>query len=247
MTCHGCAVGLRTLDRKSSLCKGWTIATRNQQLLQHLSLKCQKNHPKARCEAGQAAHTARYTPAFARRVVNCLSENEAWSHVLQELQGYGNEVLDEPEGAEIEGITAAEKHDIERKIQHIHKNTGHGSMKSLIAALEARGVADQVLQVARAWKCPACQERKRVDPRRFATLETLAPKWERIQIDTAAWTHPVTHVKSQIMMIIDEGSRFRLGRVLFDHPTKTPTWTDMRQVYEESWRMMIGNPHTVRG
>lgn len=251
VTCHGCAVGLRTLDRKSSLCKGWTIATRNQQLLQHLSLKCQKNHPKARCEAGQAAHTARYTPAFARRVVNCLSENEAWSHVLQELQGYGNEVLvgelvDEPEGAEIEGITAAEKHDIERKIQHIHKNTGHGSMKSLIAALEARGVADQVLQVARAWKCPACQERKRVDPRRFATLETLAPKWERIQIDTAAWTHPVTHVKSQIMMIIDEGSRFRLGRVLFDHPTKTPTWTDMRQVYEESWRMMIGNPHTVR-
>lgn len=48
------------------------------------------------------------------------------------------------------------------------------------------------------------------------------------------------------MMIIDEGSRFRLGRVLFDHPTKTRTWTDMRQVYEESWRMMIGNPHTVR-
>lgn len=41
VTCHGCAVGLRAKDQQKALCKGWTVATRNEELLQHLNLRCQ--------------------------------------------------------------------------------------------------------------------------------------------------------------------------------------------------------------
>lgn len=57
--CHGCTVGLRTKDQSKILCKGWGIATTNPQLAQHMNLRCQKNHAKG--EAGQTAHTSRYT------------------------------------------------------------------------------------------------------------------------------------------------------------------------------------------
>lgn len=41
VTCHGCTVGLKTRDGKLALCKGWSVATQNAELLRHLDLKCQ--------------------------------------------------------------------------------------------------------------------------------------------------------------------------------------------------------------
>jgi hypothetical protein len=111
-------------------------------------------HPKGKCEAGQPAHTARYTHVFARRVVDSLEVCEVWSYVVQELQEQrDHEVLAAEVGEEQEEeITAEEKHAIELKVQHIHRSTGHGSMKNLIDSLKKRGVPPKVLRVAQAWK-----------------------------------------------------------------------------------------------
>ena len=47
ITCRGCAVGPQNSGREtSSICKGWTIATTNAELQQHLDLRCQRNHPE---------------------------------------------------------------------------------------------------------------------------------------------------------------------------------------------------------
>ena len=48
-----------------------------------MSTQPQKN---GKCEAGQTTHTARYTEPFARRVFDCLTMNETWSHLVEELQ-----------------------------------------------------------------------------------------------------------------------------------------------------------------
>ena len=108
-----------------------------------MNLKCQNNHPKGKCESGQTAHTARYTSVFVRRVIDNLVEHEAWSHVVQELskpdveETFAAEDAQEPQD-EGEEITEEEKKTIEAKIQHIHRTTGHGSMRSLVEALKAR-------------------------------------------------------------------------------------------------------------
>ena len=86
VTTHGCCVGLRTLDKKQLLCKGWTIASASDAILRHMNLRCQKNHKRAECRGKHASNSSRYTPVFARKVVDCFAESEVWSRVLQDIQ-----------------------------------------------------------------------------------------------------------------------------------------------------------------
>ena len=64
-------------------------------------------------------------------------------------------------------------------------------MKTLVAAMRRRGIPPHVLKIAKKWTCPTCEERKRPDPRRFATLETIAKRWEVLEADMGTWMHPV--------------------------------------------------------
>lgn len=251
VSCSGCAVGLRTTDKQKLLCKAWTIATRNKMMIRHMNLQCQKNHPKGKCEAGQTAHTARYTPSFVRRVVDCFGEHESWAQVVQELQQTrveqglaADDIVDVDE--EPEEITEAEKKEIEAKIQHIHRATGHGSMKNLIASLQRRGSSAKVIQVARNWKCPTCAERKHQDPRRFATLNTIATKWEVIEIDTATWVHPLTKKRYYFVLFVDSGSRFKVGKILHSPSARAASWETLKQAFEELWLPIFGKPKGIR-
>ena len=72
VTCHGCTVGLKASDTGELMCKGWTIASRHEGLLQHLNLPCQKNHKKTPCESGRPKTSAFYTPVFAKKVIDAL-------------------------------------------------------------------------------------------------------------------------------------------------------------------------------
>ena len=249
-TCHGCAVGLRTKAGMKILCKGWSIATTNERMAQHMNLRCQKNHSKGKCEAGQTAHTARYTHSFVRRVVDVFVESEIWSRVLQDLQkvAYTAEEVEEidiPDEDMQEQISSEERKEIEGKIQHIHRSTGHGSINNLVKSLEQRGVPQKVLQVARQWQCPVCTERKSSDPRRYAHLQTTAQKWERVQMDLANWIRPISTEKSSFVLMVDEGCRFKVGKVLHA-ASRNANWEDLKTAFEELWLPVFGMPHTVR-
>ena len=321
VTCHGCTVGLRSVDKKQLLCKGWTIATRNKAILRHMHLICQRNHAKGECRGRNAVASARYTPAFARKVVDSLCEQEAWPCVLQELnnretqqqgreinkigsrdtkqaltcsncscEGHVHEqschssehacavqscrssehacavgaVQEEEEeeeeerelypdehpnadpGEEIDAAHQGRRKELLKKIQHIHRVTGHGDMDALMLALKARGVSQEVLDAAKAFRCHICAERKKPNPRRHATLEVIPQKWERIQIDAADWEHPVKTHKFRFVLIVDEGSRFKAGRAFSGNPRKAGTWEDMKQVFEQVWLPVHGNPATIR-
>lgn len=252
VTCHGCAVGLKTLDNKKALCKGWTIATQNPALLQHLHLKCQRNHERGKCEAGQAAHTARYTQPFVRKVIDSLCELEPWSKTVQELHREESAQPAEEEDIQLEEdpgdlqFEAGEREAIEKKIQHIHRATGHGSLKNLYETLQQRGVSDKVLFVAKHWKCLACETRKRKDPRRFATLETIPKRWQRVQMDMGSWCHPKTKQKFHFVMMIDEASRFRMARIVSFNAANDTKWETIKKVFEESWIPIFGQPQVLR-
>ena len=253
--CSGCAVGLRTKDGSKALCKAWCVASPNEILVQRLSLKCQKNHARGKCEAGETAHTARYTDAFVRKVVDALLTSEGWAHVVREVSSHpAQETLNVPEEAlaeeteEDDGAeaTEAERREVERKIQHIHRNTGHSSIENLIKALERRGVPRKIIRIAREWKCPVCTERRRPDPRRYASLETIAAKWEVLETDVATWVHPDGQRKANFMLFVDTGSRFMAGRVIHEKKTPGVTWEEMRQAFEEVWMAMFGKPKVLR-
>ena len=228
------------------------IASKNPHLLQHLDLQCQGNHPRGKCERGEAAHTSRYTQPFARKVIDSLAEGEPWHRILeaQVAADCSGKLLEEAQvgSSEVETleISDEERRNIERKIQHIHQNTGHSSMKHLVQVLEKRGVHPKVLQVAKQWQCNICLHRKRMDPRRFVRLEVAPQKWERVQMDVATWVHPQSKIKYHILVLIDEGSRFRVTRVLTTGPGNPVTWAMMQRCLEENWLSIFGCPRMLR-
>ena len=95
-------------------------------------------------------------------------------------------------------------------------------------------------------QCPTCEERRRPQPRRQSTLETLPRKWEHVQVDTGDWDHPIHKGKHRFVMMIDEGSKFRAGVVLKGNPRKAGSWEDLRTTYEQIWLPTHGTPAVAR-
>ena len=124
VTCHGCTVGLRANDTGDLLCKGWSIASRNNNLLRHLHLPCQKNHKKVPCESGRPAKTAFYTPVFVKKVIEALRQCESWSLVTSELQELPTiqKPFDTTEECQVQDVevSAEEKLRITKLLKHIH-------------------------------------------------------------------------------------------------------------------------------
>ena len=254
VTCNGCTVGLRVGDEQQLSCKGWTIATTSGHVLQHLHLPCQKNHRTVPLEGGKALSTAYYTPVFAKKVVEAMRRQESWGLVVQELRDVLQPLsLEEPttsEGMVLAGaheVTPSEKKRVLKLVKHIHSVSGHGSLQTLLQALAKRGVPPHVLKIAKEFKCPICEERVRVAPRRPATLMTIPKKWHTVQTDVGTWTHPYTHLKYKFVLFIDEGCRFRTGKILFQHASRQATWDTLRASLEEHWIAHFGQPELIRG
>ena len=116
-----------------------------------------------------------------------------WSNILGELQ---KDLEERAFPAEIEEEDKEEEDDIDKtklnkeekkeraiirkKLSHIHQSTGHGSKKALLEALKRRGCHEKVMEEAQRWRYTIYEARKRMDPRRFATLQLVAQKGERL-------------------------------------------------------------------
>jgi hypothetical protein len=72
-------------------------------------------------------------------------------------------------------LTVAQKNKIMQQIRIIHSSSGHCNLDHLMNALKRRNMSGRVLEVARGFRCSVCEERKRPDPRRPATLEPIPP------------------------------------------------------------------------
>ena len=254
VTCNGCAVGLKVGPKQQLSCKGWTVATTSQAMLRHLHLPCQRNHKTVSLEGNKAIETAFYTPVFVKKVVEAMMQQESWSLVCHELgQPPSTADVDTTAVDAVEAlageteVTPAEKERILKLVKHIHSVSGHGSLQTLIQALSARGVPKHVLDVAKTFRCSICEERVKTSPRRPATLMTVPKKWHTVQTDIGTWAHPYTQKKYKFVLFIDEGCRFRVGKLLFQAQSRQASWDMIRQSFEEHWIAHFGQPEVIRG
>ena len=104
-----------------------------------------------------------------------------------------------------------------------------------------------VLAVAKTFSCSICDERNRVSPRRPATLEVIPKKWQVVQSDMGSWVHPYSKDKCKFILFVDEGCRFRAGKILFVNNRNMATWPLVKQVFEEHWLSHFGQPEVLRG
>lgn len=82
--------------------------------------------------------------------------------------------------------------------------------------------------------------------KKIATLEPIPQKWERMQVDVAMWMHPHTKIKYHILVVVDEGSRFRIARVLSSSEGNQATWEDMKKIVGENWFSTLGIPKVMK-
>ena len=135
---------------------------------------------------------------------------------------------------------------IRKQLYLLHSATGHGSVKSMVTMLKRRNADPQVIKLAQDFKCSICAEKKQVQPRHLASLEVLPPKWHTLSADIGHWKHPVSGEHVQFMLIIDEGSRFRVAKVLSKGSKQQPNAATCLGYLREGWAQYFGLPRTLR-
>ena len=136
--------------------------------------------------------------------------------------------------------------DIQRKLYLLHAATGHCNTRHLVDALKRRGANKQILEQAKNFRCAICEESRRVNHKHAASLEPLPPKLAAICADGGKWTHPVTNEDYEFVLIIDEGSRFRVAKVLARGKHQTMNAAQFLDYMQEGWIQYFGPPHTLR-
>ena len=133
-----------------------------------------------------------------------------------------------------------------RQIGLLHRATGHGPMGHVVQALERKGADPRIVAMAKEYVCPICSEARPKLPRKQSSLEPLPPKWSVVQADNGHWTHPGTGERHQFTLMIDEGCRFRMARMLRTDGSGGVKSDQMINIYQESWKPIFGHPAKLR-
>lgn len=150
------------------------------------------------------------------------------------------------EDIDMEPLTQEEKERALKNIALIHRNSGHGPMEHLVKSLEARNTDPRIVELAKGYRCDVCQEMSRQVPRPRVSLEPLPPKWQVIQADNAHWTHPHSGERCQFSILVDEGCRFRIGKVMCTGEGRGVRAQDLLEFFQESWKPVFGKPDKLR-
>lgn len=135
---------------------------------------------------------------------------------------------------------------IKRKLYLLHASTGHCSTRHLVQALQRRGAGQHVLDLAKEFTCDICQERHRVNHKNAASLESLPPKLATISADGGHWRHPGTGEEHTFALVLDEGSRFRVARILRTGKKQSLNAAQFLGYLREGWIQYFGKPQTLR-
>eukprot|EP00435_Cladocopium_sp_Y103_P053704 s442_g17.t1 len=149
-------------------------------------------------------------------------------------------------GEELVPFTDEEKEKHLKLLYQLHRNTGHGSMQNLVQALRAKNADPRIVELARNLKCSVCEESQRRTPRPQATIEPLPPKWKVVQADSGHWTHLVTKEQVQFLIMVDEGCRFRVGKIIKGGPSRGVPGAEIIQFFQEQWKPIFGKPDKFR-
>ena len=150
------------------------------------------------------------------------------------------------DGGQVVPFTEAEREKHVKMLYQLHRNTGHGSMHNLVQALRAKQADPRIIELAQELKCSVCEESQRRTPRPMATLEPLPPKWKVVQADCGHWTHLTTKEQVQFIIMVDEGCRFRVGKIVKGGPKRGVPGAALIEFFQEQWKPIFGKPDKLR-
>ncbi|CAK9091992.1 unnamed protein product [Durusdinium trenchii] len=126
------------------------------------------------------------------------------------------------------------------------------SSKNVDAKASASAMTEQVKDMMETMK--AMQEeldelkgkkRHKTPPPR-ANLEVHTDRWRSVQIDTAYWKHPTSKKQVSFSLVMDEASRFLVGKVMRMDGGKGVKASEYAELFANHWFPYFGMPDVVR-
>lgn len=136
--------------------------------------------------------------------------------------------------------------EIDRKLYLLHAATGHGDKRHMKQALKARGASKLVMDRVDQFRCSVCEEGRKINVKQKASLEPIPPKLMTVSADGGKWIHPHSQQEYEFALIIDEGSRFRIARILKVGKRQTMKASDFLDYFREGWLQYFGRPNILR-
>ena len=136
--------------------------------------------------------------------------------------------------------------EIKRKLYLLHAATGHCNTRNLVTALQKRGAEERAIQLAKDFRCAICEEGRKITTKHVASLEPLPPKLATISADGGHWTHPATGQEYEFAVVIDEGSRYRVAKIMKVGKKQTMGAAQFVGYLREGWFQFFGTPNVLR-
>ena len=180
-----------------------------------------------------------------------MCQRKTWETVLPNSMAADSE--EAPENPEEQDVVRnpqeLSSEEIRKRLYLLHASTGHGPIRHLVRMLQQQNVSPKILEEAKKFTCSVCVEKSRPQPRPLASLEPQPPKWSTVAVDLGHWVHPKNGNQVQFLMVVDEGSRFRVGRVILEGTPKQKlhaTGPQVTEAIKDCWFQYFGLPSTLR-
>ena len=144
-------------------------------------------------------------------------------------------------------VDEKELKNMKEALRKIHVRAGHPTNRALYLMLKARGVRQELLDLALELKCDECQEIRMPVPHKNVSFNTSHVLWQCMQADIGQL--PVGDEVLHFLLMVDEASRFTVAAELFRHSkdsSRNATSNEIIRAVEQSWVQYHGYPGVIR-
>ena len=242
----GCQVGVVTPDTHEPMLKPWRIEVTCSHMARALSLRCNNNHTHAECVGhNRPAFSAMYPKKMCNIMTRVIMDQSRIK--VPDNPGEVDHVYAASADVRQHVVTEKELQNMKAAVRRLHVRPGHPSNRALHMMLKARGVRQEILDIALEHHCDECQEIKLPNPHKVVSFHTSNVLWETVQMDVGQF--PFGDLMVHVLIMVDEASRFAVAHELFRHSrdvSRNPTTDEIIRALEQSWCQYHGYPNVLR-
>ena len=220
--------------------KATTILTTKRAVQEAFQRLCDGSHEHCKLEGHAAGYGPRtkfmedYQPGFAATLAAALAIYElpqSWEYigaVSEQRQATG----------ELVKLYTEQQQEAVRVVQRLHRNLGHPEPQALVDLLTSRGASPKVLEVARSYKCLACNKYKK--PNQVAPASISVSREFNDQVQADVFYVKVDTAKIAVMSVVDSATKFAAAVVVHKEDPE-----EYIRALERCWVKHFGVPSSL--
>ena len=217
--------------------KATTILTTKRAVQEALCRLCDGSHEHCKLEGYVSGYGSRtkfmedYQPGFAATLAAVLMVPE-----VPQMWEYVGAVSEQRQATgELVKLYTEQQQEAVRVVQRLHRNLGHPDPQALVDLLTARNASPKVLEVARTYKCLACNKYKK--PNQVAPASISVSREFNDQVQADVFYVKVDSSKIAVMSVVDSATKYTAAVVVHKEDSE-----EYIRALERCWVKHFGVP-----